>query len=84
MSSAASFTVAVLAGPRFGQVTIQNGQVVLNWATVAGHAYRVEVKQDIDQPDWIPLSDMVATGDILGIALPATAEHRFYRVVLTR
>jgi hypothetical protein len=70
--------------PVFGQASVQpGGPVVLTFSTSPGHSYRVDFKDDLDNPTWTPLNAVVfATGQQLAVTdsgpFPA---QRYYRIV---
>ncbi len=57
--------------------------LTLTLRTAPGHSYRVEFKDDLSAPFWLPLTgDLMATGSQLVITDPApNAAQRYYRVV---
>lgn len=69
--------------PRFNQVLLSGTQLTLGWATIPGHAYGVEWKDDLNQPTWQPLgAPSTATGTSLSTTLNvAGSSQRFLRVV---
>ena len=58
--------------------------MTLTWQTTPGHTYRVELKNDLNDSSWTPLSgDMTAAGVSMSVSLDITgAPERFYRVLL--
>jgi hypothetical protein len=70
-------------GPQIGGVTLTGNTFRFTFGTVAGRTYRVEYKDDLNQPDWLPFGgNLVATGTSLVVLDTITASlQRFYRVV---
>ena len=70
--------------PRVIEFSWSNGQpLALTLQTAPGHTYRVEFKDDLSAPFWLPLTgDLMATGSQLVITDPEpSAAQRYYRVV---
>jgi hypothetical protein len=58
-----------------------NGDLALTWRTIPGKSYRVEYRNNLDDPQWIPLGDYLANGTALTIFDPiGTRQQRFYRL----
>jgi hypothetical protein len=71
-----AFLYAAIAG--------SNGTPTINWPASANHTYRMQYKDDLSDPDWLPLSGTVT---ILGnrgyfTDVMLTSGHRFYQVIL--
>jgi hypothetical protein len=62
------------------------GGTTVFWNAVPGRSYRVEFKDNVDDPSWTTVSGQVQTSGSTGwIADPAASPtHRFYRIVLVR
>jgi hypothetical protein len=57
----------------------------LEFPAEAGHTYRVEYKNDLADPIWLPLgSDHFATTPTLLVTDTSVASQRFYRVRLVQ
>jgi len=84
MSDSGTITIDVIAPPQFTQAALAGQQLTLAWQTTHGHAYRVEFKNDLNDPSWTPLSgDMTAGGGSMSVKLDITgAPERFYRILL--
>jgi hypothetical protein len=70
--------------PHVIEFSWSNGQpLALTLQTAPGHTYRVEFKDDLSAPFWLPLTgDLMATGSQLVITDPEpSAAQRYYRVV---
>jgi acid phosphatase type 7 len=82
-----SFTIVKGVGPeplRICAFAIQNGEAVVRWKSVAGQDYRVERTNDMKNPTWHPVGDVItATGatSVWRGSLPAGSTQGFYRVV---
>jgi hypothetical protein len=62
-----------------------DGSFQLEFPTEAGHTYRVEYKNNLGDPIWLPLgSDHFATTSILLVSDSPGAARRFYRVRLVQ
>lgn len=60
-----------------------DGDLVLTWSSEAGKTYRVQFKEDLNQPVWSDLSDTVATNGQASLTDVADGvSQRFYRVRL--
>ncbi len=69
---------------RLGGVTrVSATELSFTVGTEAGRAYRVEYKNNLEDPVWTPLGlDHVATGNTLSLTVPMDAgPQRFYRIV---
>jgi hypothetical protein len=84
LSDSETITIVVLAPPQFTQTAVTGQQLTLAWRTTPGHAYRIEFKNDLNDPSWTPLSgDMTAGGASMSVNLDiAGAPERFYRILL--
>ena len=84
MSDSGTITIDVIAPSQFTQAALAGQQLTLAWQTTHGHAYRVEFKNDLNDPSWTPLSgDMTAGGGSMSVKLDITgAPERFYRILL--
>jgi hypothetical protein len=83
MRGTASFFVAVKPRPTLQNVSIGEGTVTLTWSAIAGATYRVEYKDDLDDPNWETLgSDVSASGSLAatGDAEFGSNPQRFYRI----
>jgi len=84
LSALGTFSVIVLASPR---VVIQppvDGEVFMTFGTQPGKHYRVEYKDDLNEPAWTTLQDnLLATGSSLTVTDPiGDRPQRFYQIVL--
>jgi hypothetical protein len=61
-----------------------NGTPTINWPASADHTYSVGYKNDLSDPDWLPLSGAVTIVGNRGYFTDATltSGHRFYQVLL--
>jgi len=81
------FVKLYTASPIFsGQITYVPASaqpVLLTWLTSPGKTYRVEFKNDLGDPVWMPLPGGVTTTGDVGQATDPTPSpsHRFYRMV---
>ena len=58
-----------------------DGRICLGWQTVAGRAYAIEAKAEIDDSRWIRLQTLKAQESDQNRCLDRSATYRFYRVV---
>jgi Putative Ig domain len=87
LSNTNSFTVTVNpppAPPEILDLGLTNGIVTLRWTAIAGHSYRLEYKNDLEDTNWNDLgSNIMATqATASGTDPSGVASQRFYRVVL--
>jgi poly(3-hydroxybutyrate) depolymerase len=72
---------------RIGDLTVSSGNqsISFTWRAESGETYRVQYKNDLNDPDWIDLPTLPtidgSTASIVDI--PNTAAQRFYRAVQT-
>lgn len=70
-----------LAGPlRFTAITLDNGVVTLTWDAIPGRSYRLQYKDALSDPAWLPVGGEVLALDVTVTVMdvvPAQA-HRFY------
>jgi dipeptidyl aminopeptidase/acylaminoacyl peptidase len=71
-----AFLYAAIAG--------SNGTPTINWPASADHTYRVEFKDHLSDPDWLPLFGTVTIIGNRGYFTDSTltSGHRFYQVLL--
>jgi hypothetical protein len=87
LSDTNTFTVTVTGSqppppPMIESITVSNQVVTLTWTAVSGGVYRLQYKQNTDDPSWTDIHpDIVASGPTV-TATDATAPstQRFYRV----
>jgi hypothetical protein len=84
LSDTETFSIFVIAPPQITQTTLNGQLFVFVWQTTAGHTYRIEFKNDLNDSSWTPLSaDTVANGSSLSATIDVTgAPQRFYRILL--
>ena len=64
-----------------GIQSLPNGELALSWRTLRGKTYRLEYKNDLNDPRWTPLGDYLAPGASLTIVDSiGVAPQRFYRL----
>lgn len=84
-NNAMSVNLAISTGPpRIGAVTVSTDDVAsFTFSATAGLVYRVQCKDDFNDPDWINLgSDIVAASGTVPVTDNLNGvPHRFYRVV---
>jgi len=81
--------VVIVTEPLAPRVSIRppsaNGELTLSFDTIPGRHYRVEYKDDLNEPAWRVLQDdMVATGYSLALTINinhAPSPQRFFRIV---
>jgi hypothetical protein len=84
LNDAETITIFVIAPPQITQTTLNGQSFTFVWQTTAGHTYRVEFKDDLNEASWTPLTtDMNANGSSLSAIVDVTgAARRFYRILL--
>ncbi|HEX7653477.1 MAG TPA: lamin tail domain-containing protein, partial [Verrucomicrobiae bacterium] len=64
-------------------VANKNGNLSFRFPTSPGHTYRVEYKNELSNPNWLPLgSDYFATGYTASLMDNTSNQQRYYRVSL--
>jgi hypothetical protein len=83
LSDTEPFTIVVIAPPQFTQPAVVGQRLTLAWQTTRGHTYRVEFKNDLNDPTWTPLSgDVTADSGSISVNLDInSAQERFYRIL---
>jgi hypothetical protein len=86
LSATQTFNVVVVAPLKIsGMTQQQNGKLLLNWGTAAGHSYRVEYKTDLGNLIWTQVgSDLPASSDSLSLEVDPVGIQRFYRVTMVQ
>jgi hypothetical protein len=84
LTATTAFAISVLPELHWDGISVSaDGTVHLSFGTIPGKTYRVEYKDRIDDPAWLPLgADTVATG--LNTSVPlgsAGIPQRYYRLV---
>jgi hypothetical protein len=61
-----------------------NGQTILEWSAVSGRTYRLEFKEDLEEPAWQTVGQITASASTASLvdSSPVKGSQRFYRVVL--
>ena len=76
-------TIFVTNAPALTSMTVTNGNFGLSWGAVPGRIYRVQWKQQVDDPAWNDLTDLSTTNTSISFVDPATTQsQRFYRVIV--
>jgi hypothetical protein len=58
-----------------------NAAFIFSWAAGSGATYRVQWKEQLDDPAWHDLTSITATASSVSFTEGSTQSHRFYRVV---
>ena len=76
--------VHVTGPPSFATPSISGSDLTLTWPATFGRTYRVEFKNNLNDPDWILLGqELTATSDTLSISDDVSGSpQRFYRLVV--
>ena len=78
-----TFSVTVLARPTIQNTSIAGSDFVLDWSAIAGTKYRVQYKNDLEDPGWTNLvPDVTAAGSSASFNDPLGTTQRFYRVLV--
>jgi hypothetical protein len=87
LSDTNTFTVTVTGSqppprPMIESITVSNQVVTLTWTAVPGHTYRLQFKQNTDDPNWTDIQPDIVASSTTVTATDATAPstQRFYRV----
>ena len=82
-SDAKPFSIAVLARPNIESATVSGGAFELTWTAIPGQKYRVQFKNDLNDPNWSDLvPDVTASLSSAFKSDPLSATQRFYRVLV--
>jgi len=77
-------TIIVLAPLNFHHLSRTLDHMTFEWETIPGQTYRVEYKDNLNDPVWTALfaNDLLANGSSLSATVSITGPppHRFYRV----
>jgi len=64
-------------------LVLDTNGLTLAWATIPGLNFRVQIKTNLDDPEWTDFTDVInATNGIVTVNDPAVHPQRFYRLVL--
>ena len=68
----------------FGVRLLPGHQIEMTWTVVAGRGYQVRFKNDLNDPEWMPLDNpIVATGSQLVVTVDMSlSAQSYYRLVL--
>jgi len=66
---------------RLVSVTRTNAAFSFSWTAASGATYRVQWKQQLEEPAWHDLTNLTANGSMVIFSEASTQSHRFYRVV---
>jgi hypothetical protein len=87
LSATNSFTVTVVelpSAPNIQSISLNQGQVVLNWSATANHTYRLQYCDSLTTTNWQNVTpDVLATGpSVTTTNAIGSAASRFFRVLL--
>jgi hypothetical protein len=69
--------------PVFQSATQAGGTITLSWSALAGRTYQLQYKTNLNQTNWINLTNLTATNSIATASESIASDpQRFYRVVL--
>jgi hypothetical protein len=82
LSATQSFTVTVVVPPTLANVTLNGGDLTFTWMSAPGQLYQVEYKNDLTDPQWIPIGAVLTgTGGALNFTNNVTdSPRRFFRL----
>lgn len=63
------------------RVSVTQTNLCLQWDSVSGRSYRVEVKADLSEPDWVTLDSLNASGTSASYCVNLPTGFQFYRIV---
>jgi hypothetical protein len=76
-----AFSVTVLARPTIQSTSIVGSDFVLDWSAIPGTKYRVQFKNNLEDPNWTNLvPDVTASGSLGSFGDPLGNTQRFYRI----
>jgi S1/P1 Nuclease len=76
-------TIFVTNAPTVASATVTSGDFAFSWSSVSGRIYRVQWKQDIDDPVWNDLIDITASTNSTSFSEPiAGKQQRIYRAIV--
>ncbi|MEO7300186.1 MAG: SpoIID/LytB domain-containing protein [Verrucomicrobiota bacterium] len=75
-----SFRIDVVAPPAIQGITMSEGMVTLTWSAIAGKTYRVQYKTNLEDANWIDLTDVIASDATASFSDTPGANQRFYRI----
>ncbi len=76
-----TFSITVLARPAIQSTAIVGTDFVLDWSAIPGTKYRVQFKNNLDDPNWTDLvPDVTAGGSLGSFSDPLGNTQRFYRI----
>jgi hypothetical protein len=76
-------TIFVTNAPSVSAATVTNGDFGFSWSSVSGRTYRVQWKQDLDDPVWNDLIDITASTNSTSFSEPiAGKQQRLYRAIV--
>lgn len=76
-----TFSITVLARPAIQSTAIVGTDFVLDWSAIPGTKYRVQFKNNLDDPNWTDLvPDVTAGGSLGSFSDPLGNAQRFYRI----
>lgn len=82
-ADAQAFAITVLARPTAQPVAVSEDEFVLTWNAVPGTKYRVQYKDDLNDPIWMDLKpEVAASGVTAGINDQIGSSQRFYRIMV--
>ncbi len=84
LSDAKTFAIVVEPPPQFSSIQLPgDGLVHFSFNTLLGQTYRIEFKNDLNDPDWLPfVDDFAGTGGMVEITDSLVAPQRFFRIVV--
>jgi hypothetical protein len=83
LSGSAAFSVTVHPRPALQHVAFSGDTALLKWSAIPGMTYRVEYKENLDDPDWEALdADVSADGPVATAHDHGFGGQRFYRILI--
>jgi hypothetical protein len=84
LADAKSFNVTVVGRPVLQTVSVSNNVVTLRWSAIPGQRYRLQSKENLDDPDWMDVpGETIADGTnaSTSVAIGAQAQQ-FFRITV--
>ena len=78
-----AWVIKVIKPPQISMTRNPAGDVTLTWETISGRTYNIDYKNQLSDPDWSPLTTIIADADSKSVTDNGTSGlQRYYRIVL--
>ena len=83
MNDAKSFAILVLPRPTIQSFAVSGPDLVFTWNAIPNTKYRVQFKNNLDDPNWTDLlPDVTAVGTTASKSDPLGPSQKFYRMLV--